>query len=541
MMERAVERPAQHGARTIPSDRWAAAAVFVLTALAYAGSLRNHLLSWDDDRIIAGDPFLTRVSWAGLVDFFTTVRNEAYQPLHRLSYWLDVPWCGLEAGALHATNVLLWSLGASVCYLLLRQGALTQIAAGLATLWFALHPAQVEAVSWLTGRKDCLALLLGASSLLLFLRSRRVLSVLLYVGAVLSKTSCLPLPLVLLMLEVGRGKPVRKALLAQLPVLLVMLVLGALVVSVWSTHEMVRPLTMNPLLLVLATLGDYFRLAFYPAPLSALHPIWTSAEDIGAGPWLGLVAFVGSLLLAWKVGSRRWLFALLAFALMLLPVLNIVPLYFQRNDRYLSLPLLALAFGLGHTVHALALRMRRVIPCTGLAAWTAALLALNVPYQSAWANDVTLWTWATSREPRAFYAWLKLGHAERDRGEYERAMEAYDAAISARPLLVLGHAALFDLVVRHEVSDPAEGERLSAKFQRCFSRPEEFNALARELIDRDARHSTVLVLKQLLSRPDLSEESKRASIARARASSHPWVAQAMTIALSADHPARDPL
>ena len=29
----------------------------------------------------------------------------------------------------------------------------------------------------------------------------------------------------------------------------------------------------------------------------------------------------------------------------------------------------------------------------------------------AWADDVTLWTAATRAQPRAYYAWLKLGQA----------------------------------------------------------------------------------------------------------------------------------
>jgi protein O-mannosyl-transferase len=514
-----------------PQKRWLGALVtFLVTAALYLPSLGNGLLHWDDDRMVVADPFLRTISRAGLVDFFTQFRGEAYHPLHRMSYWLDVPWLGLSPRALHATNLLLWALAAAVWFLVLSRAGRSIAAAAVGTAFVALHPVQVEAVSWVTGRKEALALLFVGLSCLGFCARRYSWSSLAYVCAVLSKTTSLPLPLVFLAFErLVRGTRWREAVRAQLVSLVAMVGLCLLLIFIWQSNEMIRPSPIARPLLAAATLGHYARTALIPWPLSPLYPIWYAASDIPASAWLGLLALVAAAVALRK--HVTWRFALAAFVLLLAPVSNLIPLYFQLADRYLSLPLSALSLGLVYTFERSQSRVAR----GALVAGVALLAAVNLSYQRAWASDLTLFQTATSAQPRSFYAWLKLGHARRDAGDYSGSIAAYEHAVSVQPALELGHDTLFYAVVQHEV--PSESERLLTIWQSTAKEPQLLDTLASELVARDARNGAALVFHRMIAWNILDPPSRAAMVAAARGSSRPWVARA----ISAQHPASDDL
>jgi tetratricopeptide (TPR) repeat protein len=195
----------------------------------------------------------------------------------------------------------------------------------------------------------------------------------------------------------------------------------------------------------------------------------------------------------------------------------------------LSLPLLALSWGLSHSLD-------RSRVTRGVVAAVIAILAIvNVHHQAVWHDDVSLWTAASENEPHAFYAWLQLGHAKRDAGDFAGSIDAYEHAIVAQPKLSLGHSALFFAVVQKEA--PSEAKRLFASYQAALRQPQLFDGLASELIRLDARNSAALVFRRMSDSGLLDAESRRLMIAAARSSPTPWVARA----IEAEHPASDDL
>lgn len=159
--------------------------------------------SWDDGRFIVDNPLVHEPSWDALFSVFTQAHFEAFHPLHLLSYWLDVPLAGSHPVALHAVSLALWIGSANLLLWAERRLTLSGGAAVVATSVCVLHPVQVEAAVWLSGRKDILALGLSAMCIACYRTSRSPfdhwawLSRCSYVLACLSKTTALPLPLVL--------------------------------------------------------------------------------------------------------------------------------------------------------------------------------------------------------------------------------------------------------------------------------------------------------------------------------------------------------
>lgn len=91
-----------------------------------------------------------------------------YLPIRDLTYWLDARLLGTYGESFHAGNLAWYALCVFAAYraalatYLIREAAdreRCKAMAALAAALFAAHPAHVEAVAWISGRKDILAAL----------------------------------------------------------------------------------------------------------------------------------------------------------------------------------------------------------------------------------------------------------------------------------------------------------------------------------------------------------------------------------------------
>jgi len=358
--------------------------IAVVGAVYSRGLSGGLLLGWDDDRFIVDSGTANDVSLGSLASMFTAQHFEAYHPLHLLSYWLDVPWFGHGGPAIHVVSLVLWIAALLVLMKVFDRFGLSPGAALIAVLFFGLHPIQVEAVTWATGRKDILAALFSFLTLLCHVKSRgrwdgnawatRVF----FVCAALSKTTTLTLPGVLLLHDLLiAGKGWRRSLAGQIPLLLLGGALSAVVVAIWSDNDMIRPDTIaGPATRAAASVTHHVLTAIAPLDTAAVYPVnrpgdfaWTAYLI----PAALLAALVVSLWRRWRAGA----FVLSAFLLLMLPVANVVPMYWHWMDRYLSLPLFCFALGLGLLLDRLGRGPRVAVRVTAHAASALLLLALS--------------------------------------------------------------------------------------------------------------------------------------------------------------------
>lgn len=498
--------------------------IAVAAVLAFARGVPFELLDgWDDDRFILNDPLVREVSLAHLSRILSEPHFQAYHPLHLLSYWLDVPWVGVENGfAIHATSLVLWILALFAVFEASRALRLGFLGALAATLIVGLHPIQVEAVTWATGRKDILALGFSALAVLAHLRSERVYdgwrlaSLLAFGAAGLSKTTALPLPLVLVAADVLLfRRSWRRALVSQVPLLLVAAALGAFTISIWSDSEMIRGQELDAsgrISIVAASLTHHLATAAFPSRTSPLYPI-ARGESFGVALLFGGAACV---LGAVFVAARRWKnphlrFGLVAFALLWLPVSNAIPLYFQWQDRYLSLPLWPLAVVAGALLDLLASRAAtpRWLPHAALGIVALCLGARTAQYVGVWRDATTLFGHAVSVEPESFYAALNLGHARARTGEFEGALSAYDRAIEVENLAV-AHGARFRTVALIDERDQSlprtQADELAARFQANVTNPNGLRTLAGDMVDDGYRRAVMLALDYSFRQAPISDE-----------------------------------
>ena len=428
--------------------------IALVSALVFGRGLFYGLMeSWEDQRFLIDFEPVQSVSWDHLVTLVGGPHHDAYQPLHLLSYWIDVPLFGPWGPALHTVSLALWITAACLWRRVFMGLGLGRRAALAAALLYAIHPVQLEVVQWATGRKDVVASLFAAAATLAHLRSERffdryaVGAVVGFAAAALAKTVVLPLPLVWMAADlILDRRDRREAILGQLPALVIGAGLALLVFGYWQSAELVRP----PLdgagraTLVSYSYAHHLAKALVPWGLSPMYPIHREAPHAAT-------VLVVLLLAAAIVLTRPWprlRLGLVVFTLGLVPVSNLVPLYFEVHDRYLSFPLLGLALAAGALVDGMRPR-RQVVLALVLVAYGG----VTVAQLQAWKTDETLWAHAVDAQPDAFYAWIKLGEVRRDAGDYEGSLRAYERANEVEPSLALGLAGLFHTLV---IADEAE-------------------------------------------------------------------------------------
>ena len=137
--------------------------------------------------------------------FTATGFFEYYRPLTFLVHAADWQIWGLNPAGFHLTNLLLHATSSVLVFMLGRRLDGSTTTGLVAALLFALHPANHEAVYWVSARFDLLATCLTLGSLLLLTGSTTaayIAGVVIFGLALLAKESALALPVIFLAYEV---------------------------------------------------------------------------------------------------------------------------------------------------------------------------------------------------------------------------------------------------------------------------------------------------------------------------------------------------
>jgi len=253
-------------------------------------SSRVHFL--DDDQYLDNNLLVRNPSWISVGRFFSEILEPStvagyYQPLALTSLMLDCALGGDPGNlfpfhrtslALHIMNTLLVF---TLLYLLFGRAWL---ACGI-TLLFGLHPMTVEPIAWVAERKTLLAAFFSLASLVCYTqytgkksRSLYGLGVTAYILALLSKPTSIPLPLLMLLLDIWPlGRFNKSALREKIPFFI--LALAAAVITIISQSRAAAIVTPDKY--GLAELGFIFchNIIFYlsnilwPVTLSPYYPI----------------------------------------------------------------------------------------------------------------------------------------------------------------------------------------------------------------------------------------------------------------------------
>lgn len=469
--------------------RWGADAA-VATGLALAVALvfaqvRGHaFVNFDDPLYVTANPTVRRgLTWQGVRWAFTSFAAQNWHPVTWLSHMLDVTLFGVRAGPHLLMNVAWHTLNTGLVYALWRWVTGRRLASAAVAVLFAVHPAHVESVAWLSERKDVLSTAFGLGAMLGWVWWVRRPSVarygLVFVLAtlgLLAKPMLVTLPVLLALLDfwpLGRFDRFRGRLVAEkVPFLVPMALVAAATMVAQSSGGAMASMSALPLgerlaNAVLAYLR-YLGVLFWPVDLALVYPLEVPVPRLAATLSALTLAAITAVVLAQRRARPYLLAGWLWYLVTLAPVIGIVQVGDQAMaDRYTYLPFVGLfvmlAFG-GDEMAARSRVLRAVV--AGMAAVAVmACLVLAHRQTARWRDSETIFRHTLSVTRNNHLAHQGLALALTAAGRYEEAVAEHRAAARAWPDYFEAHwgaGLLLERLGRIEdaVADLAEAARL---------------------------------------------------------------------------------
>lgn len=415
----------------------------VATLLVYANSLGGEFV-FDDIKQIAGNSDLR--SWGNVfraftndvwsfqrASFTTDIPPPYYRPLFTIYLTVGYQFFGLWEPGWHLMNLAVHTGATVAVYFLLRRLSGDVMVAGVAALIFAVHPAHVESVTWISGIPDPLAALFYVPSLLWYVRYREekhprwlAASVAAYALSTLCKETALVLPAVIFVWEMtresglGLGEKLRRTLPSLVPYALAGIGYLALRFSVLGAiswrHPMMASVPDSRIWMTAPyVLVTYFRHLLAPFYLSIIYgtPFVQSAADMEFV--LPVLLLLGLLAALWvyrrRVGAEVWV-ALALLLAPLLPVLNLKVFHqdYIIQDRYLYLPSIGFCYLVALLIRRLARRGARL----SLAVTAAVLVvfgASTILQNRVWHDSLAIWRRGAEYAPQLWSVHYNLGLA----------------------------------------------------------------------------------------------------------------------------------
>lgn len=425
--------------------------LIVLTIITYASSLKNPFMySWDDSMHVVDNMSIKEINGENIKALFTPNTKHLYHPLTMLSFAIEYKLFELKASAYHFTNLLLHLINILLVYffvnILTKRKEIGLFVAAI----FALHPMQVEAVAWVSERKDVLytAFFMGALIYYVKYSSEHVQKYLyialgLFVGSLLSKPAAVTLPVVLILLDYYlKGRITKKDILTKIPFFLLSILFGIIPFFFQKSTGDIKELATTYTLVERMFLASY-ALCFYiikyilPVNLSALY--YLPEKTNGLFPYLYYVAPAGIagigflLYKAYIKNKKEMITGFLFFVVTVSLVLQIIPIgRVITADRYSYVPFIGLSLMAGFMLVELTDKNRKIKNYVYVGFM---IVILVFSYQSVqrikiWQSGIALFTDVIEKNPEKPHAWAARAYDKLNSNDNEGAILDYDKAIS---------------------------------------------------------------------------------------------------------------
>ena len=407
---------------------------------------------WDDMGVHLGDnPYLRKLTFSNLLHFWQEPYKGMYIPLTYM-LWALIKVIGqlydyqqpFNPALYHFMNIILHTINGVLVFKLVRKTNKSYWASFLASLFFVVHPLQVEAVAWVSETRALLSTCLGLLAILSHFRRRessrddptvtrkyRDYSWFFFLLAILSKPSAVVFPgLIFILDRYHFTKSWKESTYSILPYIAFAIPI-ALITMNSQAPKVSYPFLIRPLIWM-DTINFYLCKLIYPIHLVASYgrhfndiitPFWASLL-------LGFPVLVGYLI--WRIRKKaRYLWISFLWILIgYLPVSGLFAFIFQDfsdvADRFFYIPMIGVSLGFATVLSATNRRETYLI---------ASLLIIILGLRSAlfqvpiWKSSINLWehTWQYSTPQAVIYH--NRGAAYLNRNEYYRAIHDFTVAI----------------------------------------------------------------------------------------------------------------
>ena len=444
--------------RLDPWQRFLPYALLLIVTLALYGATLYFSFVWDDffyihrnDRVQGLSPLHLRMIW-------TSTFLGHYAPIHHTFLALLYSLSALEPFGYHLAQLVVHAGCVWLLYFLLQKLESPRIAL-LASLLFAVYPANIETIAWISESKSTLAFFFFLLSFWAFLRLRErerwgygVWCGFFLVLSMLAKINTIVAPAIFLLSDYKQRLPFTKERVRSLVwfFLIAVIFAGVHLASFYRSQKELTGFYHGGLIVHLENMPRlvlyYIGMVIFPHPLSAVQTF----EIYGGFSAAVGIAWIALLGLAWLLyrSNRSVQFWGLWFLIFLAPVLQLFPFEIWAADRYLYIP------AVGGFVLASKGFFRVADRWTKLGqrvAWETAMGAILLAFAwhthhhlPVWRNELTLWETTVRTCMTSEYCHSHLGAALVQDGQTERGvqefMRAFDLQPSPEYLLAVGDA-----------------------------------------------------------------------------------------------------
>lgn len=394
------------------------------------------------------------------------------------SFAVDYKLWQLRPRFYHVENTFLHIANSILVYIVTLLISGNSLAAFVASVVFAIHPVQTEAVTWVSGRSNVLFLFFFLLSFVFHIRGRKNgtdgysgygISLVLFLCALLSKEMAIILPLVFILYDAHfyAKRKFKYYAAYYLPFFLTAafyILARSSVVGVFAQREYWwggSPLAS--LLMTMKAVAGYIRIILFPLNLKILYLMDAPASIFTKDALVAVLVLSAAAVFYMLFRKRRTVsFYFLWFFVTLIPVYNIVPFKAVMAERFLYLPLIAFASGFGmlfaYIDEAADIGPRaRMVSRLSLIAVLICYGALTISRNIEWRDELSFYMQEAVRspdDPTAHYNFAfacekeaKKNSADRNLAAqyYALAVSEYKKAVRIKPTSQLAYTGLANI------------------------------------------------------------------------------------------------
>lgn len=425
----------------------------------------HRFVEFDDGIYTFQNTYIIRgLCWDSVCWAFTNFDAANWHPLTWISHLVDRELFGSSPGGYLLMNVF-WHITAScACFVAFFKLTNSYSTALVVTIFFALHPANVENVAWTSERKSLLNAFFWFLAIWTYLRFKRTrefrdygIVIIAHLLGLMCKAMSVTLPCTLILLELlqaqyrepGRSlhldelrNLVRRAIWQTLPLSLISIyfcVITASAQRIAMSSLEVLPV-MSRIVNALQSYERYLAMIFHPTRFAIFYPLFNSDINIVDGLIPSVLLIIITLGVFFLARYRiDFVVGWLWFLGTMIPVIGIVQVGSQSHaDRYVYIPILGVALWIPALIELIKSisQPARLYVGLGFSAVAGLSLGLATYFQvRVWENGITLFrhSLAITGDCMTSVGSLTSSYLRQDRGEEAFQFISSKIALSKNP------------------------------------------------------------------------------------------------------------
>ncbi len=433
--------------------------IIAITGVVYSGCLNNAILNFDDLEYYNMYPEVINLSLASVKKIFTSYYLIMYQPLPVLTFAINYATTGMDPVPIHLMNVVMHLINIWLVFKFISELTEKKNIALIVAFLFALHPMNVEAVSWMSARSSSMYVLFYLLALRSYVRYHKtnfqtkhlIIAALYFIVSLFSKAQAVTLPVLLFAIDYYYSRKLNaKLVLEKIPFFALSVVFGLITVMDSDTQGNLKDgmlISYNAIdlfFMVCYSFAFYFVKLILPANLCGIYVY--PPKTGGSLPWeyyASPLLLLGILFLLYRFRKNRAVIfgAALFFITISINIQLIPSRLFITTDRYAYFPYVGLFFIVGYIYNQL--QQNEALAKKYLQTFGIVLVAAGLVYcyaiwerNKTWNNDYIFLTDIIEKNEPVPYisrAYGNRGNYFLNNGMINEAIADFTSALKVKP------------------------------------------------------------------------------------------------------------